>query len=165
MQKDIIFKPIGIIHSEHKKLEETPIQPVFAKGCLGQVEIFPEYQEGLKDIEGFSHLFIIYSLHKNKSEQLIVKPFLEDVDHGVFATRFPNRPNSIGLSLVKLIKHEENKLFIGDVDMLNGTPVLDIKPYNTQFEHRNNVRNGWMGKIDRETRIKRGKRNFKKCKD
>ncbi len=161
MQKDIIFKPIGIIHSEHKNPKETPIQPVFATDCTGRVEIFTEYQEGLLDIEGFSHLFLIYHLHKSEpGKKLTLKPFLEDVIHGVFATRYSNRPNPIGMSLVRLIKREENILHINDVDMLDGTPVIDIKPYNTRFEHREDVRNGWMEHIDKDTALKRGRRDY-----
>jgi tRNA-Thr(GGU) m(6)t(6)A37 methyltransferase TsaA len=163
MRKDIVFKPIGTIHSEHKNPKRTPIQPVFAWDCIGQVEVYPEYEEGLLDIEGFSHIFIIYHLHKSEpGKELTLKPFLEDVVHGVFATRYSNRPNPIGMSLVRLIRREKNRLYINDVDMLDGTPVLDIKPYNTRFEHREDVRNGWMDNIDKDTAFKRGRRDYGK---
>lgn len=157
----ITLKPIGIIRSGHKNPKKTPIQPAFAEGCKGQVEIVPEFQDGLLDIEGFSHIYLIYYFHKSEpGKKLAVKPFLEDVVHGVFATRHSNRPNPIGMSLVRLIKRENNILFINDVDILDGTPLLDIKPYNTLFERREKVRNGWMNNIDKEIAFKRGRRGY-----
>jgi tRNA-Thr(GGU) m(6)t(6)A37 methyltransferase TsaA len=161
MDEKITFRPIGIIHSEHTNPLKTPIQPVFAKDCTGQVEIFPEYEEGLLDIEGFSHIFLIYHLHKSEpGKKLTLKPFFENVIHGVFATRYSNRPNPIGMSLVRLIKREENILYINDVDILDGTPLLDIKPYNTRFEQRDDVRNGWMEHIDKNMAFKLGRRGY-----
>lgn len=139
---------IGIIYSPHKSPKETPIQPVYAQGIKGQVEIFPEYMEGLCDLEGFSHIYLLYYFHKASSEKLTVKPFLEDSTHGVFTTRAPSRPNHIGFSLVKLTKIEENILHIEDIDVLDQTPLLDIKPYISRFDSRENVRCGWQDNID-----------------
>ena len=105
---NLSFSPVGIIHSEHYNAIETPAQPVFAQDCYGTVEVFPEFTEGLKDIEGFSHLYLIYHLHNAGKPKLIVKPFLQDMEHGIFATRTPLRPNAIGLSIVELLKVENN---------------------------------------------------------
>jgi tRNA (adenine37-N6)-methyltransferase len=102
----IQYKPIGVFHSRHAIAEETPIQPAYAKGCRGRAEIFPEYEEGLRDLDGFSHIYLIYHLHLSESVKLTVKPFLQDVERGVFATRAPSRPNAIGLSIVELVSRE-----------------------------------------------------------
>ena len=158
MNKEIICIPIGVIHSEHTDPHKTPIQPVFAEGFTGQAEIFHKYEKGLQDIEGFSHIMILYFFHKATTQTLIVKPFLENVKHGVFATRAPNRPNHIGLSLVRLLKREGNILFIGGVDILDKTPILDIKPYISRYDSRKDVRNGWQEKIDDKTAYTLGSR-------
>ena len=105
-ESQVTYKTIGVIYCEHVIAEETPIQPVYAKGCRGWAEIFPEYEEGLRDLEGFSHIYLIYHLNRSKSAKLTVKPFLQDVERGVFATRAPNRPNAIGLSIVELVRRE-----------------------------------------------------------
>jgi tRNA (adenine37-N6)-methyltransferase len=157
----IAFEPIGFIHSEHTKPSDTPIQPVFAAGCRGRAEIFPQYEEGLRDLEGFSHIHILFHLHKAGPTRLTVKPFLEDVPHGVFATCAPCRPNPIGLSLVRLIKREGNILFLDDLDILDSTPILDIKPYVSRFGKRQNTRDGWQEKVDDKTAFKRGRRGYK----
>ena len=153
---------IGIIHSPHKDPKETPIQPVYAQGIKGEVEIFPEYTEGLRDLEGFSHIYLLYYFHKTRFEKLSVKPFLDDSSRGVFATRAPSRPNHIGFSLIKLIKIEENILHIEDVDILDGTPLLDIKPYISRFDYRRNVRCGWQDNIEEERARILGSRKKKK---
>jgi tRNA-Thr(GGU) m(6)t(6)A37 methyltransferase TsaA len=160
MKKRITLEPLGYIRSEHTKLEEIPIQPVFAQGCAGRAEVLSEYEEGLRDIEGFSHVFIFYWFHKSSPPKLTVKPFLEDSQHGVFATRAPCRPNPIGFSLVRLIKREGNILFLEDVDILDGTPILDIKPFIDRYDHRNRVRSGWQENVDDKTASKRGRRNY-----
>jgi tRNA-Thr(GGU) m(6)t(6)A37 methyltransferase TsaA len=154
----VTLRPIGVIHSPHTREKETPIQPVYAGGIKGTVEIFPKYAEGLRDIEGFSHIYLIYHFHKARPTRLIVKPFLEDVFHGVFATRTPHRPNPIGLSVVRLVKREGNLLHIEDVDVLDGTPLLDIKPYISRFDHREDVRDGWHAHIDEGTALALGNR-------
>jgi tRNA-Thr(GGU) m(6)t(6)A37 methyltransferase TsaA len=157
----IAYKPIGIIHSEHTIAEETPIQPAYAKGCRGRAEIFPEYEEGLRDLDGFSHVYLIYHFHLSESVKLIVKPFLQDVERGVFATRAPSRPNAIGLSIVELVSREKNVLYLDGVDILDGTPLLDIKPYIVRFDCVQTLRNGWQDEVDEETARKRGKRGYR----
>jgi len=152
--------PIGYIKSEHHIPQKTPIQPPFAKECNGYVEIFPEFEEGLKDIETFSHIFLLYYFNTAAKPELISKPFLEDTAHGVFATRLPSRPNAIGLSIVKLVDRKRNILNISGVDILNDTPVIDIKPYIPRFDCINDADNGWLEKIDDETANQRGKRGY-----
>lgn len=140
-------KPIGIIHTPFKRKEETPIQP-FRSTAIGEVEVFKEYQEGLEDIEGFSHIILIYWFHKSKGYNLKVKPFLDDALRGVFATRAPSRPNQIGLSVVKLLNRKENILTVKGIDVIDGTPLLDIKPYVPEFEPDEYIKIGWLeGKI------------------
>jgi tRNA-Thr(GGU) m(6)t(6)A37 methyltransferase TsaA len=158
--REFTIKHIGYIRSEHKDAENTPCQPVFAPECKGQVEVFPEFTEGLKDIEGFSHIIILYWFHEAKSTPLFVKPFLDDIKHGIFATRVPGRPNPIGLSIVRLLKHEENVLHIQGVDVLDGTPLLDIKPYSSRFDCFPDCCNGWQEKIDEPTARQRGVRGY-----
>jgi tRNA-Thr(GGU) m(6)t(6)A37 methyltransferase TsaA len=153
----ITLSPIGVIHSPHTQEKKTPIQPVYAEGIRGTAEVFPEYAEGLRDIEGFSHIYLIYYLHRAEFTRLIVKPYLEDAFHGVFATRTPHRPNPIGFSVVRLTKREDN---IEDVDILDGTPLLDIKPYISRLDHRENVRNGWQEHINEEVAHLRGSRQY-----
>jgi len=151
MQKDesmneIKYKPIGVIHSPFKEPRGTPIQPAAAKGISGIVEIFPEYAEGLKDIEGFSHVILLYHFHLSKGSKLIAKPYMDNEAHGVFAMRGPSRPNPIGISVVRLVKVEGNRLHIQDVDIVDGTPLLDIKPYVPEFDTREVERIGWLEK-------------------
>jgi tRNA (adenine37-N6)-methyltransferase len=154
------YKAIGVIHSEHTIAEKTPIQPVYAKGCKGQVELFPEFAEGLRDLEGFLHIYLIYHFHCAQQVKLIVKPFLQDVERGVFATRQPYRPNTIGLSVVELIRCEGNILHLDGVDILDGTPLLDIKPYTAKFDLHDVKKNGWQDEVDEHTAQKRGKRGY-----
>lgn len=142
--KNYSYKSIGIIHSEYKQKEGVPIQGILSERSKGWIEIFPEFKEGLKDIDGFSHIFLIYCFHLSKGYSLLTKPFLEDKEHGVFATRAPKRPNPIGISVVKLEKSEENKLYIKEVDIIDGTPLLDIKPYISKFDARDNTKMGWV---------------------
>lgn len=153
-------KPIGIIRSEHKIAGNTPIQPVYAEECFGSVEIFPEYADGLTDIEGFSHIILLYWLHKAKSGPLLVKPFLHDVKHGIFATRAPSRPNPIGISIVRLVNRNESVLHIHGVDILDETPVLDIKPYSSIFDCFSDARNGWQETVTGEEAAMKGKRGY-----
>jgi len=141
---DIRYRSIGIIHSPFKEPKGTPIQPAGAKGVNGTVEIFPEYAEGLKDIEGFSHIALLYHFHLSKGAALIVKPYMDSEAHGVFAMRGPSRPNAIGISVVRLVKVEGNILHIQDVDIVDGTPLLDIKPYVPEFDMREVARIGWL---------------------
>jgi tRNA-Thr(GGU) m(6)t(6)A37 methyltransferase TsaA len=141
---EIKFKPIGIIRSPFKKLQGIPIQPVAAKDIKGTVEIFPEYVEGLKDLEGFSHIILIFHFHLSKKPRLKVIPYMDDKTRGVFATRAPSRPNPIGLSVVRLVGIEGETLHIQDVDIADETPLLDIKPYVPDFDSREVVKIGWL---------------------
>jgi len=141
---EVKYKPIGVIHSPFKEPKGTPIQPAGARGIDGTVEVFPEYAEGLKDIEGFSHIILICHFHLSRGWSLEVKPFMDDQLHGVFTTRAPARPNPIGISIVRLVRVEENILHIQDVDIVDGTPLLDIKPYVPEFDVRDVAKTGWL---------------------
>ena len=143
--ENFTFSAIGIINSPFDEPVNMPIQSASATGVSGTVEIFYEFAPGLKDIEGFSHVILIYAFHRSDGYKLLVKPFLEDVVHGVFAIRAPKRPNPIGFSIVKLIKKDKNILHIENVDILNGTPLLDIKPYVPEFDCFNEADSGWVG--------------------
>jgi len=142
----ITYKPIGIIHSPFLETTGMPIQPSGAKGIKGTVELLPEYAEGLQDLEGFSHVILIFHLHLSTGFSLKVKPFLDDQLRGVFATRAPRRPNPIGLSVVRLKEIKGNILHIEDIDIVDGTPLLDIKPYVPEFDVQETVRTGWLSK-------------------
>ncbi|MBW1701579.1 MAG: tRNA (N6-threonylcarbamoyladenosine(37)-N6)-methyltransferase TrmO [Deltaproteobacteria bacterium] len=143
---DIKYSPIGVIHSPFERPNGTPIQPAGAKGINGSVEVFPQYTEGLKDVEGFSHIILIYHFHLSGESSLTAKPYMDTESHGVFAMRGPSRPNSIGISVVRLVKVEENILRIEDVDIVDGTPLLDIKPYVPEFDIRDVENIGWLEK-------------------
>lgn len=142
----ISYRPIGVIHSQFKEILGMPIQAAAAIGIPGSVDIFPEYAEGLRDIDGFSHLILIYHLHLVQEYKLIVHPYLDDQPHGIFATRAPRRPNPIGLSIVRLITVRDATLTVQDVDMVDGTPLLDIKPWVPEFDARSDARIGWFTK-------------------
>jgi tRNA-Thr(GGU) m(6)t(6)A37 methyltransferase TsaA len=149
LRRDEVMKvrPIGVIHTPFKCKKDTPIQP-FKSKAIGRVEISKHYQDGLSDIEGFSHLILIYRLHKSKGYRLKVKPFLDDELRGLFATRYPRRPNQIGLTVVKLLKRKGNILSVKGIDIIDGSPLLDIKPYIPAFGPKENVKIGWLeGKI------------------
>jgi len=143
---EIKYKPIGVIHSPFKEPRGTPIQPAGAKGINGMVEIFPEYAEGLKDIEDFSHIILLYHFHLSQGSTLLAKPYMDNETHGIFAMRGPSRPNPIGISVVHLVKIEGNMLHIQDVDIVDGTPLLDIKPYVPEFDIRKVKGIGWLEK-------------------
>jgi tRNA-Thr(GGU) m(6)t(6)A37 methyltransferase TsaA len=140
----IEYRPIGIIHSPYKTPEGTPIQPTHAQGLEAKVEVFPEYADGLDDLAGFSHIYLLYHFHLSKKFSLKVKPFLDDEVHGLFATRAPSRPNSIGLSIVRLTGIKENILRVLNIDVLDGTPLLDVKPYIPEFDVRKVDKIGWI---------------------
>ncbi len=144
----IIMQPIGVIHSPFKEKGQTPIQASRSQ-ATGAVEIDPKFLDGLQDLEGFSHIFLLYAFHCSSGYSLRVKPFLDHKEHGLFATRYPCRPNPIGISLVRLLSRKENILTIEGVDVLDNTPLLDIKPYVPDFDVRTDVRIGWY-----ETRSK-----------
>ena len=157
---EIAYHLIGVIRSEHVCPDKTPIQSVYASGCRGRAEILPEYTEGLCDLEGFSYIYLIYDFHRAGAVKLNVKPFLQDVERGVFATRAPCRPNSIGISIVKLLFRQDNILYLDWVDILDGTPLLDIKPYVARFDRIEHTRDGWHDGVDEETARHRGKRGY-----
>ncbi len=161
MVEPVSYTPIGFLHSSHQAAEETPIQPAYAPDCEGRLVVFPEYVEGLRDLDGFSHMYLIYHFHRAQPVKLIVKPFLQNVEHGVFSTRAPVRPNPIGLSIVRLVRIEGNILHLRGVDILDGTPVLDIKPYTDKFDHVKTLQNGWQDDVDGATAQVRGRRKFR----
>ena len=140
----IIFKQIGTIFTPFKTRERMPIQPNGSKGVKGKIVLNKEFALGLNDLIGFSHIHLIYHFHKSVGFDLETIPFLDTKKRGVFATRAPKRPNLIGISVVKLLKIEDNILSIENVDILNGTPLLDIKPYISKFDHYNVDKNGWI---------------------
>jgi len=143
---EIKYKPIGVIHSPFKEPKGTPIQPAGAKGIRGTVEVFPEYAKGLKDVDGFSHLILGYHFHFSQGSSLEAKPYMDNQARGVFAMRVSSRPNPIGISVVRLVKIEERILHIQDVDIVDGTPLLDIKPYVPEFDIREVEKIGWLEK-------------------
>lgn len=138
------YTPIGIVRSPFTKPEGTPIQSAAAETGTGRVEVFPGFEVGLRDLEGFSHIILLYHCHRAGAAELQVKPFLDDRTHGIFATRAPARPNPIGLSVVRLMGIEATDIRVRDLDVLDGTPVLDIKPYVPKFDVRRAVRTGWL---------------------
>jgi tRNA-Thr(GGU) m(6)t(6)A37 methyltransferase TsaA len=140
----ITYKPIGVIHSPFKNVEGMPIQPKAALGVKGTVELDPAFAPGLKDLEGFLYIILIYHFHLSRDYSLEVTPFLDDTPRGVFATRAPLRPNQIGLSIVRLTGVSENILDIEDVDIVDGTPLLDIKPFVPEFDNRQSEHVGWL---------------------
>lgn len=141
--------PIGIIHTPFKEPNQTHIQASRSQ-AIGRVEVHPEFADGLQDIDGFSHVILLYLFDQAKGYSLRVKPFLDNREHGLFATRYPNRPNPIGLSVVRLLFRQENNLTVEGIDTLDGTPLLDIKPYVTDFDVRTDAHVGWY-----ETRSKK----------
>jgi len=141
--------PIGIIHSPFTDKTETPIQPTRSQ-AVGKVEVNPEFSDGLKGLEGFSHIILLYVFHQSVGFSLLVQPFLDDELHGLFATRHPCRPNPIGLSIVRLMACHENILDIEGVDVLDGTPLLDIKPYVPDFDVRTEVKTGWYAQRSKQ---------------
>jgi tRNA-Thr(GGU) m(6)t(6)A37 methyltransferase TsaA len=141
-QSEFVMRPIGVIHSPFTDNAQTPIQPTRSQ-AIGQVEVYTEYAEGLQDVEGLSHVILLYVFHRSSGYALHVKPFLDDRQRGLFATRHPCRPNPIGLSIVRLVSIHDHILEIEGVDMLDGTPLLDIKPYVPEFDVRTDVRTGW----------------------
>ncbi len=138
------INPIGIIHSPHKTKDECPIQPVYSAGAGGRVEVFEEFAAGLKDIETFSHIYLLYLFDRAGKIELVRLTFLDDKPHGIYASRHPCRPNGIGMSIVRLLRREVNVLLVDGIDVLDGTPLLDIKPYIPRFDHIDSASNGWV---------------------
>ena len=138
------LKQIGIIHSPYKEPKGTPIQPVSGEAVEGEVEVFRKYRKGLKDLDGFSHVILIYFFHLILKSQLRVIPYMDKRSHGVFSTRAPGRPNPIGISVVELLDIDKNILRVRDLDIVDGTPLLDIKPYVPDFDRRPDAKIGWL---------------------
>ena len=145
---DYSIKPVGIIHSPYKTKEECPIQGVAQPDVKGTIELFSEYSEGLRDVETFSHIILIYLFDRAGEVKLVRKPFLDDTPHGVFASRHPCRPNGIGLSVVRLLKREANILNVSGIDTLDKTPLIDIKPYIPIFDVFPEANSGWVSSKD-----------------
>jgi tRNA-Thr(GGU) m(6)t(6)A37 methyltransferase TsaA len=142
--KQIILNSIGIIHTPFNDINGMPIQPLAAEGIKGYIELFSEYLEGLTDLAGFSYITLLYHLHKVNGYDLMTKPFMDTKEHGIFATKSPKRPNAIGLSTVKLLGIDNNIIHIEMVDMLNGSPLIDIKPFFPKFDNRKKAKSGWL---------------------
>lgn len=140
----IEYRPIGVVHSPFTEIEGTPTQPVRARGARGTVEVLPELAAGLSDLDGFSHVVLICHLHRSVGFELEVVPHLDTEPRGVFATRSPRRPNPIGLSVVRLVGIDGATLTVENLDLLDGTPVLDIKPYLGGADEDGEVRTGWL---------------------
>jgi len=149
----IVIKPIGIIHSPYREGRNIPIQGTFDDKVEAWLELKDEYAGGLKDLDKFSHAIIIYYFHRSERENIIGQPFLEDAPHGIFAIRSPHRPNHIGLSIIRIKRIEGNRLYFTEVDVLEGTPLLDIKPYVSYFDRRENAVSGWLEKHFRDGEI------------
>ncbi len=157
---NINYNPIGYVHSPIKTMEGSPIQTVGADNITGFIELDYSLIDGLKDLDGFSHIIVLYHFHESKEPQLLCKPFLDNIEHGIFAIRGPNRPNAIGFSIVSNIKIEDNIIHIGNVDILDGTPVLDIKPYVQEFDSFTNTRSGWLEKNAKRSKTIRSDDRF-----
>jgi len=158
----LLCHPIGVIHTPFKELGNMPIQPSGAAGIRGTVDLYSEFAEGLKDLDGFSHLILLYQFHESRGYKLTVTPFLDSEPRGVFATRAPKRPNPIGLSIVRLVQIRGCSLDVENVDILDETPLLDIKPYVPEFDHEENCRIGWLEKARGKVRNKRSDKRFSK---
>ena len=157
----ISYRPIGVIHSPFQTIEGMPIQPAGAAGVEGSVEVWQEFAAGLQDLEGFSHIILLYHFHRVKEARLVVTPFMDTEPRGVFATRAPKRPNPIGLSVVRLVGREENVLHIENVDILDSTPLLDLKPYVPAFDAPGVHRTGWLETASAQVREKRSDDRFR----
>jgi tRNA-Thr(GGU) m(6)t(6)A37 methyltransferase TsaA len=157
----IELKPIGTIHSPFKELSGMPIQPTGAADVKGTIEVFEEFRDGLKDLDGFSHLILLYHFHQSKGFDLSVVPFLDTEKRGLFSTRAPRRPNPIGFSIVQLNKVEGCVLHISNVDILDGAPLLDIKPYVPDFDEQTEVKTGWLDKTSKAVSGKKSDERFK----
>ncbi len=154
------FSPIGTIETPFKDREGMPIQPSGAKGIKGKIHIDLAYEQGLADIDGFSHLILLYHFHKSKGFDLMVTPFLDKTQRGVFATRAPRRPNSIGLSIVRLMSRKGSILEIQDIDVLDNTPLIDIKPYVPGFDTKDVTSTGWLEKTQEKAQSMKSDTRF-----
>lgn len=157
---EIVFTPIGIIHSPFNNPRDMPIQPIGARGVRGTIEIDPAYAAGLKDLAGFSRIIVLYHFHRSDGYALEVTPFLDTATRGVFATRAPRRPNAIGISMLTLVAIDGATLTVEDVDILSGTPVIDIKPYVPAFDAYPDERAGWLAAASGDARTMRSDDRF-----
>ena len=160
MTEQIQYYPIGVIHSQFTKIEGMPIQPSGGTQFDGHIEIFEQFSEGLKDLDGFSHVFLIYHFHNSKGFSLITKPFLDETPRGVFSTRSPRRPNPVGLSIVRIKSISDNIIYIKDIDILDGTPLIDIKPFVSDIDNRTDTTRGWIDDKAVQFRVKRSDDRF-----
>lgn len=140
----IVIEPIGVIHTPHKSIEGMPVQPPGAKGVEAHIVLDEKYKPGLKDLKGFSHLILLYQFHKVEGYVLELVPFMDTKSHGVFSTRAPKRPNKIGISIVLLTKIEDNIIYFEGADMLDESPLIDIKPFYPKYDNQTNVKFGWL---------------------
>ncbi|MCU0726392.1 MAG: tRNA (N6-threonylcarbamoyladenosine(37)-N6)-methyltransferase TrmO [Planctomycetes bacterium] len=147
------LRPIGVIHSPFTAAPGTPIQGVYAGGAEGEVVVDAEYEAGLSDLAGFERIWLVYLFDRAPPARLRVVPFRDTVERGVFATRAPSRPNPVGLSVVRLLSREGGRLRVADLDVLDGTPLLDIKPYVPEFDAFPHATAGWLDRPGREGRI------------
>jgi tRNA-Thr(GGU) m(6)t(6)A37 methyltransferase TsaA len=157
----ITYRPIGIIRSPFEGIDNVPIQPTAAEGIRGSVEVFDEFLAGLRDLDGFSHIFLVYHFHRVSRTRMVVTPFLDREPRGVFSTRAPTRPNPVGLSVVRLLGIEGATLQVENLDVVDGTPLLDIKPYIPQFDHQPADRTGWFAESRERLRGKRSDDRFR----
>ncbi len=158
---EISYRPIGVIHSPFTDVGGMPIQPTGAFGIQGSVEVFPEFAAGLKDLAGFSHVILLYHFDRVQEVKLVVTPFMDTQPRGIFSTRAPKRPNPIGLSIVRLLGIEQNILRVENVDVLDGTPLLDIKPYVPEFDHHPADRVGWLEQAKGQVRRQKSDSRFR----
>lgn len=158
---EIVLKPIGVIHTPFQTQDGTPIQPNGAEGVEGWIEIDPDFQDGLKDLDGFSHVYLLYHFDRVKGFDLVTVPYMDTVPHGVFATRSPKRPNPIGISIVKIKSVDENVIHVENVDMLDGTPLIDIKPYVPSMDDKLTEKNGWLTDKNQKSKSTRADDRFK----
>jgi tRNA-Thr(GGU) m(6)t(6)A37 methyltransferase TsaA len=156
--ESVTYRPIGVIRSPHTDPAKCPIQPRYARGIEGRIEIDSAFEEGLDDLDGFSHIVLLFHLHRAKPHRLKVVPFLDDMPRGVFSTRAPSRPNPIGMSVVRLLRRDGCVLHIADVDVLDGTPLLDIKPHVERFGVDGPIRSGWQEAVCEDEAERRGQR-------
>jgi tRNA-Thr(GGU) m(6)t(6)A37 methyltransferase TsaA len=156
----IEYAPIGIIHSPFSEPRGMPIQPSGAADVRGTAEVFEEYRAGLKDLDGFSHIILLYHFHRGREFKLQVVPFMDTRPRGLFATRAPSRPSPIGLSVVRLDRIENGILYIRNVDILDGTPLLDIKPYVPEFDSQGEIRTGWLEEARKTVKRRRADKRF-----
>jgi tRNA (adenine37-N6)-methyltransferase len=154
------MRPIGTIHTPFSEQEGMPIQPTGAVGVIGTIEVFDQFRAGLKDLDGFSHIILLYLFHRSEGFNLHVVPFLDTTPRGVFATRAPKRPNPIGISIVQLDRIEDGMLHVRNIDILDGTPLLDIKPYVPEFDRPEHVRSGWIANSNDTVSMKKADGRF-----